>query len=60
MGPSMKEATIDIFEKLKRTRPLITKEKTAQAVFFQLNFDANGAYLCVVNDKGNQINPARR
>ncbi|MFH0999011.1 MAG: hypothetical protein V1844_26495 [Pseudomonadota bacterium] len=56
-GLAIKETTPDIFEKLKRTRSLITKEKSAQAVFFQLNFDANGAYLCVVSDKRKQISP---
>jgi len=56
-GHSMKETTTDIFEKLKRSKPLITKEKSVQAVFFQLNFDADGAYLCVINEKGKQISP---
>jgi len=53
----MKETTTDIFEKLKRSKPLITKEKSVQAVFFQLNFDTDGAYLCVINEKGKQISP---
>ena len=57
-GHSMKETTTDIFEKLKRSKPLITKEKSVQAVFFQLNFDADGAYLCVINEKGKQISPS--
>ena len=56
-GHSMKETTTDIFEKLKRSKPLITKEKSVQAVFFQLNFDADGAHLCVINEKGKQISP---
>ena len=53
----MKETTTDIFEKLKRTRPLLSRNKTAQAVFFQLKFDVDGAYLCVINEKGTQISP---
>jgi hypothetical protein len=53
----MKETTADIFETLKRSRPLITREKSVQAVFFQLQFDANGAYLCVINEKGKPVIP---
>lgn len=51
----MKEATTDIFETLKRSRPVISKEKTAQTIFFQLNFDDGGAYLDVVNEKGKPV-----
>ena len=53
----MKETTTDIFEKLKRTRSLIHRNKSASAVFFQLSFDVNGAYLSVINEKGSQISP---
>ncbi len=53
----MKETTTDIFEMLKRTRSLITRKKSASAVFFQLSFDVNGAYLSVINEKGNADQP---
>ncbi len=53
----MKETTTGIFEKLKRTRPLLSRNKTAQSVLFQLKFDVDGAYLCVINEKGAQISP---
>jgi superfamily II DNA or RNA helicase len=53
----MKETHTDIFDILKRSRPLISKEKTAQTIFFQLNVDAHGAYLDVVNEKGKPVSP---
>jgi superfamily II DNA or RNA helicase len=56
-APPMKETPTDIFEVLKRTKPLISKEKSDQKVFFQLNFDANGAYIDVVNEKGKPVSP---
>lgn len=56
----MIETTTDIFEKLKRSKSLITGQKTAQTVFFQLNFDTSGAFLRVVDGKGQDIHPGHQ
>lgn len=49
--------TIDIFEKLKRPKPVITQPTKTDKLFFQLDFDADGAFLRVVNDKGRPVEP---
>jgi len=48
---------IDIFEKLKRPKTFINKQKKPHRLFFQLGFDSEGAYLRVVNHKGKAIEP---
>jgi superfamily II DNA or RNA helicase len=59
-GHSMTETTPVLFEKLKRSKSLVSKQKTAQSVFFQLNFDPIGAFLRVVDDKGRDISPGHQ
>lgn len=44
----------DIFEKLKRKQVIEKKERYIPVVFFQLNFDKNGAYIRIVDDSNNE------
>ncbi|MDM8522224.1 DEAD/DEAH box helicase [Desulfococcaceae bacterium HSG8] len=53
----MSEDTFDIFEKLKRKKPGIRQHKITSAVFFQLVFDENGAYIRVIDEKQREIDP---
>ncbi|MFN8576644.1 MAG: DEAD/DEAH box helicase [Candidatus Sericytochromatia bacterium] len=52
----MYKHNIDVFEKLKQ-KSSNTITKYNNSVFFQISFDAKGAYLRVTDDKNNDINP---
>jgi len=45
----------DIFEKLKRPKTFITRQNRVRQIFFQLQFDSNGAFLRIVNNKGKAV-----
>ncbi len=45
----------DIFKKLKRNRPIRHRTRPAEALFFQLDFDDSGAYVEVVNIRGDAV-----
>jgi len=51
----MPDIKTDLFEKLKRKKTVITKRPSVSSLFFRLNFDNVGAYLAVVNEKGEEI-----
>ena len=46
--------SIDLFERLKRKKTVITKKSAISSVFFCLNFDDVGGYLTVVDEKGKE------
>ncbi|MCP4347176.1 MAG: DEAD/DEAH box helicase [Desulfobacterales bacterium] len=46
-----------MFERLKRKKTFIKKPDTAGSVFFQLNFDDNGAYITTVDENRKEIRP---
>jgi len=51
----MQNIKTGLFEKLKRKKTVITKKPTASSLFFRLNFDNIGAYLTVIDEKGEEI-----
>ncbi len=51
----MPDTAIDLFEKLKRKKPVITKKPAVSSVYFRLNFDNGGAYITAVDKNGNEI-----
>jgi len=46
----------DLFERFRRRKPVITKGPCALEIYFRLDFDGAGAYVSVVDRKGNEIN----
>lgn len=52
----MYKHNIDVFEKLKQ-KNADTIYKYSGNVFFQISFDAKGAYIRVIDDKNNDIKP---
>ncbi|MFP4350479.1 MAG: DEAD/DEAH box helicase [Desulfococcaceae bacterium] len=45
----------DIFDKLKRNRAIRHRSRPAEALFFQLDFDDTGAFIEVVNARGDSV-----
>ncbi len=53
----MTDPGADLFDRLKRSRPLIQRENGGYPVFFQLDFDDRGAFLRVVDKNGRKVEP---
>ncbi len=54
----MTKTGTDLFQQLKRNRPLIHRKNGGYPVFFQLDFDEVGPYLKIVNSKGEEASPS--
>lgn len=54
----MTQTGTDLFQRLKRNRPLIQRENGGYDVFFQLDFDDAGPFLKIVNNKGKEVTPS--
>lgn len=46
---------LNVFEHLRRRKPVLTTQKTAPDVFFQINVDQDGAYLSTVDEKRREL-----
>ncbi len=53
----MTDPATELFDHLKRRRPLIQRENGGYAVYFQLDFDDQGAFLRVVDETGREVEP---
>ena len=51
----MTNSKIDIFERLKRKRTVVSKRRATSSLFFQLNFDEVGAYIRVVDQNQKEV-----
>lgn len=51
----MFDSRTDLFQKLKRKTRIIQKEAPVNPIYFQLNFDDYGAYLCVVDQNKKEV-----
>lgn len=53
----MIDTNVDLFTLLKRNRAFTKKQNVITAVYFQLDFDENGAFIKVIDENKKEIDP---